>query len=462
MSVTSLTETEPFDALSYVWGDPSANGGSMICNGQKIDITLNLWAALCQIWRQWPKKRVWVDAICINQNDIPERNQQVTMMGEIYSRARCVVVWLGESTEKCNELFELLQQAKREPDGSKYTAEDVWVLSHEILSRPWFSRAWTLQEIQLAREAVVCFGDLYADFQLFIQTIQGYNNQRKLDCDDILHVPILSTSDEARTLFYLLAETSEQKALDPRDKIYSLLSILPKDLYDFMEADYSLSIQETMIWASRICIELDEETGCLSDAGLENQVDTSLPSWVLDWRIRHEYDHRNKYKHISHLRANEELLRLRYRRGKELDRVNRKIGVRGGGLVRIEMNKENSEAHLNIFPECAVRSLGSPLDHVPCWMELPSEPFLRFVTRLSSMMMRNATASTAYLASSILCAICHGAQWKVTGSGSELTSGENMTSFCIPWNWAKRLVFSWWGRRGGMEYADHLRGFAYL
>ncbi|GAW16587.1 hypothetical protein ANO14919_060190 [Xylariales sp. No.14919] len=149
-----------------------------------------------------------------------------------------------------------------------------------------------------------------------------------------------------------------------------------------MEADYSLSIQETIIWASRICIELDEETGCLSDAGLENQVDTSLPSWVLDWRIRHEFDHRNKNKHISHLRANEELLRLRYRCGKELDRANRKIGVRGGGLGRIEINKENSEAHLSIFPECAVRSLGPPPDRVPCWMELSCEPFLHFCNKI--------------------------------------------------------------------------------
>ncbi|KAI0449483.1 heterokaryon incompatibility protein-domain-containing protein [Xylaria acuta] len=382
MSVIPLTESESFDALSYVWGDPSVKDGTMICNGQTIDITINLWTSLRQIWKNWPDKRLWVDAICINQNDVQERNQQVTMMGEIYSAALCVVVWLGESTEKCNELFKLLDQKQKETESSTYTAEDIWDLSHEILSRPWFSRAWTLQEIQLARKAIICCGPLFADFQLFLQTTQGYNSRRKLDCDDILRVPILSTSDDNRTLFYHLAETSERKASDPRDKLYCLLSLLPKHLYDFMEADYSLSIQETMMWASRICIELDEETGCLSDAGLENQIDRDLPSWVLDWRVQHDYDHHNCCRHIDRLKANEELLRLRYDHGRRLNRTNRKIEIRGGGLGRLQINKQDSLAYLTIFPECAVHSLGPPPERVPCWVELSREAFLGFCNKV--------------------------------------------------------------------------------
>ncbi|KAI1746654.1 heterokaryon incompatibility protein-domain-containing protein [Xylaria castorea] len=382
ISVISLAQPEPFDALSYVWGDPSVKEGTMICNGHTIDITINLWTALRQVWKNWPDKRLWVDAICINQNDIQERNQQVTMMGEIYSTAQCVVVWLGESTEKCNELFKLLGQKQKDLDDSNYTAEDVWDLSHEILSRPWFSRAWTLQEIQLARKAIICCGSLFTDFQIFLRTTQGYNNQRKLDCDDILRVPVLPTSDDNRTLFYHLAETSERKASDPRDKIYCLLSLLPKHLYGFIEADYSLSIQEAMIWVSRICIELDEETGCLSDAGLENQIDGSLPTWVLDWRVRHDYDHHNSYKHIDHLKANSDLLRLRYEHGRKLDRTNRKIEIRGGGLGRLQINREDSLAYLTIFPECAVSSLGPSPERVPCWVELSSEALLGFCRKV--------------------------------------------------------------------------------
>ncbi|KAI0400624.1 heterokaryon incompatibility protein-domain-containing protein [Xylaria palmicola] len=382
MSVIALAASEQFDALSYVWGDPSVRDSSMICNGERIDITPNLWAALTHIWRNWPKKRLWVDAICINQNDIQERNQQVTMMGDIYSTARCVVVWLGESTEKSNELFQLLEHKRREPESSRYTTEDVWNLSHEILSRPWFSRAWTLQEIQLAKTATICCGSLSADFQLFLQATHGYNSQRTLDCDDILRVPILPDSDDNRTMFYHLAQTSERKASDPRDKIYCLVSLLPKPLYDFMEADYSLPIEETMIWISRVCIELDEETGCLADAGLENQADKTLPSWVLDWRVRHDYDHHNNYNKISHITADTELLRLRFERGRQLDRTNRKIEIRGGGLGRIEINKKDSTAHLIIFPECAIRWLGSGPDRVPCWIELAREQFRGFCQRV--------------------------------------------------------------------------------
>ena len=89
MSVISLTDPESFDALSYVWGNPTVNVQYMVCNGSDpVPITFNLWTALHQIWEKWPHKRLWVDAICINQRDIPERNQQVTMMGSIYSSAQ--------------------------------------------------------------------------------------------------------------------------------------------------------------------------------------------------------------------------------------------------------------------------------------------------------------------------------------------------------------------------------------
>jgi hypothetical protein len=388
MSVIPLTESEPFDALSYVWGDPSVKDGSMICNGHQIDITYNLWAALSQIWRIWPEKKLWVDAICINQNDIPERNQQVTMMGAIYSIAQCVVVWLGESTEKSNQLFELLESIKNEPDSAENTVSNKnEVLFYEILSRSWFERVWTLQEIQLARKALVCCGSRHSDFQIFLQGVRIHNKEQLKEDPTCgggqIYVPILPTSNEDLTLFPQLAQTMDRKASDPRDKFYSLLSLLPKELYDFIEADYSLSIEEAIIWASRICIELDEETGCLVDAGLENQRDKSLPSWALDWRVRHDYDYQNRYRKLGHLKTDSEQLRLRHDRGRKLDRVNRKLRIRGGGLGRLEINNEKKSAHLSLFPECAFRRLGlPPPPYVPIWVEVSSDEFLAFCKKV--------------------------------------------------------------------------------
>ncbi|KAK3324583.1 heterokaryon incompatibility protein-domain-containing protein [Cercophora scortea] len=401
MSIIPLSEAEHFDALSYVWGDPKVKTGSMICNGFQMDITHNLWAALSQIWSTWPDKRLWVDAVCINQDDIPERNQQVTMMGDIYRTAQCVVVWLGASTTKSDAFFDILDKTSRTLDvsggedvnGDSGTRtplkdQDIGSLSREILSRPWFERAWTLQEIQLARKATICCGPRHAGFDVFLQTVDGYNRQQVAESycgGDNLHVPIIPPSDEDGTLFYHLAETSTRVASDPRDKLYSLLSLLPKELYEFIEVDYSLSTEETIIWASRICIEIDEETGCLADAGLENQEDRSLPSWAIDWRARHDYDHHYKYKRIGHIKTDSDKLRLRNERGKSMNRVSRELEIPGGGLGRIEIDKvsdRDKSIRLALFPECAIRWLGPPPERVPCWVELSNEKLLGLCSKI--------------------------------------------------------------------------------
>jgi len=461
MSVIPLTE--PFDALSYVWGDPSVNGGSMICNGHQIDITYNLWAALSQIWKIWPERKLWVDAICINQNDIPERNQQVTMMGAIYSTAQCVVVWLGESTEKSNQLFELLESIQNKPDSSENTMKNMDEEPfYEILSRPWFERVWTLQEIQLAKKAIVCCGSQHSDFQTFLQGVQTYNKERSKDDPTCgtgqLHVPILPTSNEDLTLFPQLAQTMDRKATDPRDKFYSLLSLLPKELYDFIEVDYSLTIEEVIIWASRICIELDQESGCLVDAGLENQRDKSLPSWALDWRVPHDYDYQNSYRKLEYLKKDSEQLRLRHDSGRKLDRVNRKLGIRGGGLGRLEINDANQTAHLALFPECAFRRpcFLKPLP-VPTWVEMSSIRFLAFCKKVKQHDEKECKClKKKSLAWNINGVTCQSVRRVATGSGRGLIGSIHTTLFCTLLKQMRKLAFSWLEKRGAMEFVVSL------
>lgn len=371
MSVISLAGPETFDALSYVWGDPSVKEGSMICNHHQIDITFNLWSALQQLWRNWPDKKLWVDAICINQEDIPERNHQVMVMGTIYNRAEHVLVWLGQSIQKSHRLFQVLNNLSRGPPPAETTTELVndsqpaskadSVDLTEILSRPWFYRAWTLQEIKLARKAIICCGSAFDDYSSLSRAIDEYNDSQamaKICGLGFVGNPIPEVPDNA-TLFYLLTSTSGRKASDPRDKLYSLLSLLPKDLYDFMEVDYSLSEEETIIWVSRIFIEFDDDTACLFDAGLANRANDSLPSWEIDWRNRDQYESSGRRNLPEHLRTDTKLLRARFNYGRELDRTNKKLKNRGWGLGRLQVNEEGSLAFLTVFPNCALQTAGA-------------------------------------------------------------------------------------------------------
>lgn len=87
-----------YEALSYVWGTPDGDC-PLICEGKTLLVTPNCEAALRRARRRWSRRTLWIDAICIDQSSTVERNVQVSMMGDIYSRAKRVVIWLGDYNE---------------------------------------------------------------------------------------------------------------------------------------------------------------------------------------------------------------------------------------------------------------------------------------------------------------------------------------------------------------------------
>jgi len=94
LTVAKLDGNHEFEALSYCWGDRSADEPVIYIDGQLLKVTKNLHSALLHLrQRSMP---IWIDAICINQQDTTERTRQVRHMDSIYSSARLVIVWLGE------------------------------------------------------------------------------------------------------------------------------------------------------------------------------------------------------------------------------------------------------------------------------------------------------------------------------------------------------------------------------
>ncbi|KAI7781002.1 hypothetical protein LA080_015345 [Diaporthe eres] len=102
-----------YTALSYVWADPPGTT-PIIVNGVETQITLNLQAALRHIRQPSCAATLWVDALCINQENIPEKNHQVEMMREIYSGAELVIAWLGSAREDSDLAMELLAKKLEE------------------------------------------------------------------------------------------------------------------------------------------------------------------------------------------------------------------------------------------------------------------------------------------------------------------------------------------------------------
>jgi hypothetical protein len=109
-----LVEPPPYRALSYCWGD-SSDPTEIIMNGLPMLVTRELNRALKQL-RASNLMTIWVDALCINQEDVLERGMQVMRMGIIYARAEEVIVWLGAERDGSSRVLSLASDPWDESD----------------------------------------------------------------------------------------------------------------------------------------------------------------------------------------------------------------------------------------------------------------------------------------------------------------------------------------------------------
>ena len=130
-----------YAALSYVWGDPTVKERISV-NEKEYWIPVNLRDALIRIrekeWSFW----IWIDAICINQANNTERNAQVQRMGEIYSQADEVIIWLGDAPDGSCSLADGCHLGNL---GKECTRDDIRenrASIFDVFERPWFNRLW--------------------------------------------------------------------------------------------------------------------------------------------------------------------------------------------------------------------------------------------------------------------------------------------------------------------------------
>jgi hypothetical protein len=184
------TEHVPeFEALSYAWGstdDPIDIWVEAESKTERLTVTQNLAEALQHLRYEDQPRILWVDAICINQRDISERNSQVKRMADIYTLSSRVVVWLGPECDNSSLALELLEhlgnkiEVNRVLGTMKATSEDVteqhWAERNEVLpynereiaaivaifERPWFERLWVSPFSRSVISYFVCLVSCYS------------------------------------------------------------------------------------------------------------------------------------------------------------------------------------------------------------------------------------------------------------------------------------------------------------
>ncbi|ETS76777.1 hypothetical protein PFICI_12164 [Pestalotiopsis fici W106-1] len=259
-----IRECPKYQALSYVWGSDDASCEIRI-NQSIVLIRNNLWDALQELktlrgrsdFHYECEDHIWIDAICINQNDDVERSHQVNLMSLIFSQAARTIAWLGR--EDNNSTLAMKTLAKRQcPKSLAPTVclEEIWTAIDAVFSRVYFERMWIVQEVLLSNKLLLLCGSSFCSWHDIIWFHDHWQDwfEQNVMCD--LPLTLITTKEfldrhrrlrPVRKLKYLLLNLRRRQCLDQRDKIYALLGIIFKQSSDSnpqLEADYTISSTE--------------------------------------------------------------------------------------------------------------------------------------------------------------------------------------------------------------------------
>ena len=228
-----------YEALSYNWGDQYSKQTVFCRNPPSVlEVTQNCYSALRRL-RSDSVRCLWIDAICINQNDDHERSAQVRMMDRVFAMASRVIVDLGEETPGSRLLFDELVEAeqsnKRTGKYMRPRPSDKIIQELECLfRRPWFSRVWVIQEVVANPCVRIMCGTHNSSWAALEACWWGYAGTRVIIEDP----PIMRINNPESLqkyklpdgLWRVLLNTRSLAASDPRDRVFALLYLLGSGL----------------------------------------------------------------------------------------------------------------------------------------------------------------------------------------------------------------------------------------
>ncbi|KAI1131955.1 heterokaryon incompatibility protein-domain-containing protein [Nemania abortiva] len=270
----SIDPPPEFEALSYVWGRSRPISTIKIGDDASLPLPENLMGALFSLRDEHREKTLWVDYLCINQQDTAERSEQIQLMGDIYLLSTSVIVWLGMPTPNSQlgiELLTYLARGGRIDDNAPWNRERdsaVKIALDDILARPYFERVWVVQETALAKRVVFCVGDslrfewsVAAEGRRFLARIKLAELSplwQRSSLRDINFRPLRELLEqqlalqarhhgtiEVPSLLDVAHSVRHRKTIDPRDQIYGVMGLVtPAQVAGFVP-DYSTSWEET-------------------------------------------------------------------------------------------------------------------------------------------------------------------------------------------------------------------------
>jgi len=304
-----------FEALSYTWGAAENPVDILIGKSGSIKVTQNLAVALPYLRHSNRPRIIWIDAICINQQDLAERSSQVKRMADIYSIASQVIIWLGPETpdtvlamDSCKEIsshitVNWLLQSMSATSSEKHWVDRSMALPWNkeqviavcnLLKRGWFSRLWIWQEVLLTDSAIVKCGSHSIAWRSIQDTVFAiYKKPKAPHLKD--NLPLSHQS-----LLYILCKTTKQTPIDdlfdytkhslcsdPRDRIFALFSLLPPSQKQLaIEPDYTRTTSQVYSDFVQHYIERRKSLQIWTTIEMSEQFSTNgRTSWVPNWNL---------------------------------------------------------------------------------------------------------------------------------------------------------------------------------
>ncbi|KAI1307194.1 HET-domain-containing protein [Xylaria venustula] len=336
LSVDEATNT--YEALSYTWGD-STESYVLLCGDTRLKITTSLQSALASLRLDSGPRVLWVDAICINQDDLLERGKQVRLMEKIYRSASKTVVYLGDegadsalAAKYLENHMSRFKQALVDSINQRRIAEDASQMAVicmrslgesqaklfegfnqiavqealvNLLCRPWFRRIWVIQEFVVSPTVdmycgkTMCeWGSLPIIFNWsFVEAGVSWDHiaPRQKRIDFFRAVTQMAQMHELRRNFHdkngdgskndnlvkLLSSCRTADATLPIDKVYALLNM--SSAAHKPTPNYLMSKTDVYRQFAEFALKNGHSAAILSEAAITNRVDPDLPSWVPDW-----------------------------------------------------------------------------------------------------------------------------------------------------------------------------------
>ncbi|TVY39297.1 hypothetical protein LOCC1_G006270 [Lachnellula occidentalis] len=249
-----------YEALSYMWG-PAEPVTPVSVDGSTCFVRKNLLHALKALRLPTESRLLFIDALCINMADVPERNRMVANMSQIYQRASKVLVWLGDSDEVSDFAFDKVNPRMPWADVSAPLERATASTLTSLFNRPYWRRVWILQEILSGYNLEVYCGTKKAPWMQFVSVMRFMDSKADKDPEEqdngiafakwcvgtpgiaMLRLQNGQTPTQHKMSDLLkMCQKHEYGCYDIRDRIYGLVSISEKDEDGLkIDPDYSKS-----------------------------------------------------------------------------------------------------------------------------------------------------------------------------------------------------------------------------